>query len=76
MMIRKTQNVAPPEGFRYRAETLPPEDESELVEHIRQLPLQEFEFHGYTGKRRVLSFGWHRDKGVFDDVMGTIEPAR
>lgn len=25
---------------------------------IAQLPLREFEFHGYTGKRRVISFGW------------------
>jgi alkylated DNA repair dioxygenase AlkB len=25
------------------------------------LPFRDFEFHGYTGKRRVVSFGWHYD---------------
>jgi len=29
-----------------------------LAAGIAQLPLREFEFHGYTGKRRVISFGW------------------
>ena len=28
------------------------------MRHIRKLPFREFEFHGYTGKRRVISFGW------------------
>jgi alkylated DNA repair dioxygenase AlkB len=54
---------APPEGFRYQAEVLPIEEEIELNEQIRALPLKEFEFHGYTGKRRVMSFGWHYDFG-------------
>ena len=57
--MRKKQNIPPPEGFRYQADVLPPEEEQDLVERIRELPLKEFEFHGYTGKRRVLSFGWH-----------------
>ena len=51
----------PPVGFRYQANVLSPEEELELVEHLRTLPLKEFEFHGYTGKRRVISFGWHYD---------------
>ena len=25
---------------------------------VRQLPFKEFEFHGYKGKRRTVSFGW------------------
>ena len=25
------------------------------------LPFQEFDFHGYKGKRRVVSFGWQYD---------------
>jgi alkylated DNA repair dioxygenase AlkB len=53
----------PPEGFRYQAEILPPEEEQELVARIRELPLKEFEFHGYVGKRRTLSYGWHYDFG-------------
>ena len=36
-------------------------EERELIEHIRELPLKEFEFHGFTGKRRVTSFGWRYD---------------
>ena len=56
--------VPPPEGFRYLAEVLTPDVERELVERIAALPLKEFEFHGYTGKRRVLSFGQHYDFGT------------
>ncbi len=50
-----------PEGFRYRPELIGREDEAELLTHVRELPFREFEFHGYTGKRRVVSFGWHYD---------------
>jgi alkylated DNA repair dioxygenase AlkB len=28
---------------------------------VRELPFREFEFHGYKGKRRVVSFGWQYD---------------
>jgi alkylated DNA repair dioxygenase AlkB len=60
-MPKNADPTAPPEGFRYQAEVLPPDEERALVEHIRELPLKEFEFHGYVGKRRVLSYGWHYD---------------
>ena len=50
-----------PAGFRYRANLISPADEAALLENIRDLPFREFEFHGYTGKRRVVSFGWHYD---------------
>jgi alkylated DNA repair dioxygenase AlkB len=62
-MSPQRKNQAPPEGFRYQADVLPPDEEQALVEHIQQLPLKEFEFHGYVGKRRTLSFGWHYDFG-------------
>jgi alkylated DNA repair dioxygenase AlkB len=52
-----------PEGFRYGDDILTPEEERELIEHVRVLPLKEFEFHGYLGKRRVISFGYHYDFG-------------
>lgn len=58
-MRSKAQRSASPEGFLYQPEVLPPDEERELVEHIQQLPLKEFEFHGYLGKRRVISYGWH-----------------
>ena len=60
--MRKSQSP-PPEGFRYQADVLPSEEEQELVKRIRELPLKEFEFHGYVGKRRVISFGLHYDFG-------------
>jgi alkylated DNA repair dioxygenase AlkB len=53
--------LQPLEGFRYRAELITPDDESALLACLRELPFREFEFHGYTGKRRVVSFGWQYD---------------
>lgn len=50
-----------PQGFRYQTELTEPEQERALVAHIATLPLQEFQFHGYTGKRRVVSYGWKYD---------------
>jgi alkylated DNA repair dioxygenase AlkB len=50
-----------PEGFRYRPELIGPADEEDLIARVRRLPFREFEFHGYTGRRRVVSFGWHYD---------------
>ncbi|HSL28396.1 MAG TPA: alpha-ketoglutarate-dependent dioxygenase AlkB [Anaerolineales bacterium] len=62
-MRKSVRSTEPPEGFRYQAEVVPPEEEQDLVQQFRQLPLKEFEFHGYVGKRRTLSFGWHYDFG-------------
>jgi alkylated DNA repair dioxygenase AlkB len=52
-----------PQGFRYRPDVITAKEENDLLERIRQLPFREFEFHGYTGKRRVVSFGWKYDFG-------------
>ena len=49
------------EGFRYWPELITLEDEAAFVARVRELPFKEFEFHGYLGKRRVVSFGWHYD---------------
>jgi alkylated DNA repair dioxygenase AlkB len=49
------------EGFRYAPALITPEAERTLLEQVRALPFREFEFQGYTGKRRVVSFGWHYD---------------
>ena len=48
-----------PEGFRYQPELISQADEAALLVRVRTLPFRDFEFHGYTGKRRVVSFGWH-----------------
>jgi alkylated DNA repair dioxygenase AlkB len=50
-----------PQGFQYRPDLLSAPEEAELVERLRALPLKEFEFHGFTARRRTMSFGWHYD---------------
>lgn len=50
-----------PEGFRYAAEVLTQQQEIELLERVRELPFVEFQFQGYVGKRRVVSYGWQYD---------------
>jgi len=52
-----------PEGLRYQSALISSGDENALVERVRELPFREFEFHGYLGKRRVVSFGWKYDFG-------------
>ena len=50
-----------PEGLKYQADVISTGEEAELVRHIEKLPLKEFDFHGFQGKRRVVSFGWRYD---------------
>lgn len=50
-----------PEGFHHRPELITSAEEDAVLAHVRELPFRDFEFHGYTGKRRVVSFGWHYD---------------
>ena len=55
--------VAPtwPAGFRYEAGVITADEEGALLDEFRPLPFREFEFQGYTGRRRVVSFGWRYD---------------
>ena len=50
-----------PAGFRYQPELITAADQDELLARVSELPFRDFEFHGYTGRRRVVSFGWHYD---------------
>ncbi len=50
-----------PEGFKYQPGLVSQGDERTLLENMEQLPFKEFEFHGFVGKRRTVSFGWHYD---------------
>ena len=50
-----------PAGFAYRAAVITPEEESVLLQHVQALPFRAFQFHGFVGKRRVVSFGWRYD---------------
>jgi alkylated DNA repair dioxygenase AlkB len=111
------------EGFVYRDGVVPPEEARALLDWLGGLTFRPFEFRGYLGRRRVVSFGgrydftaealregepipdfllpararaaafagvpaeslrqvlineyapgagvgWHRDKGMFGDVIG------
>lgn len=58
------QPVAPRtflQGFGYREEFITSAEQDELVEQIATFPFKEFEFQGYKGKRRIVSFGWQYD---------------
>ena len=53
--------AALPEGFRYQPAVIGAEEERALLDRVRELPFRDFEFHGYVGKRRVVSYGWQYD---------------
>lgn len=48
-----------PEGLRYQPEFLNKAEERELAAHIAALDLEPFQFHGFEGNRRTVSFGHH-----------------
>ena len=50
-----------PAGFRYERELLSAAEERDLVKHLETLPFKGFEFQGFVGNRRVVSFGWRYD---------------
>lgn len=50
-----------PVGFVYRPEFVSLAEAEHLVADLQPLSFKEFEFHGYRGKRRVVSFGWRYD---------------
>jgi alkylated DNA repair dioxygenase AlkB len=60
-LFRGAAAPAFPEGFRYESDILTPAQEIELLAQVRDLPLVEFQFQGYVGKRRVVSYGWQYD---------------
>src|ERR1044072_7429800 len=47
--------------MRYATDLISAREERALIENLRGLPFKEFEFHGFLGKRRTVSFGWHYD---------------
>lgn len=70
-----------PEGFRYRLDLITPDEERELLRRVETLPFKEFEFQGFTGKRRVVSFGWRydfndRELQKADDIPPFLLPLR
>jgi alkylated DNA repair dioxygenase AlkB len=70
-----------PEGFRYEPDFLSPDEERDLVARLESLPFKGFEFHGFVGNRRVVSFGWKYDFGErqlqkADDMPPFLLPLR
>jgi alkylated DNA repair dioxygenase AlkB len=53
----------PIEGFVYQREVVPADLEGALVGRLADLDFREFEFHGFRGRRRVVSFGVRYDFG-------------
>ena len=51
------------EELQYRPHLISAPEEERLVEQIAPLPFKPFEFHGYFGNRRTLSFGFRYDFG-------------
>jgi alkylated DNA repair dioxygenase AlkB len=70
-----------PEGFRYTSDFISAADEEVLLRELRPLPFRDFEFRGYLGKRRVVSFGWRYDFSSgglqkTDDIPAFLLPVR
>ena len=79
--MKRGKDAVLPIGFAYQPELLSRDDEKDLAERIAELPLREFEFHGYVGKRRVVSFGWRYDftgRGLekVEDIPPFLLPVR
>ena len=47
-----------PEGLAYQRDLISPETERALISRLEALPFKPFEFQGFLGKRRTVSFGW------------------
>lgn len=47
-----------PEGLVYRPDFILASEERVLIEHLAELPFKPFEFQGFLGKRKTVSFGW------------------
>lgn len=52
-------------GLRYEAELVGKEDELRLLQHLDEIDLTPFRFHGWLGNRKTQSFGWRYD---FEDA--------
>ena len=70
-----------PEGFVYRPEFLSRDEEAELAAWLGTLPFAAFQFRGYEGRRRVVSYGWQYDFTrshllKADDIPAELLPVR
>lgn len=61
---------SPIEGFAYREGLITPVEEAELIGAVAALPFAPFDFHGFKGNRRIVSFG-----GRYDFSAGRLREA-
>jgi alkylated DNA repair dioxygenase AlkB len=59
-LFAKVPSNLPP-GLRYQPGLIDELDAGKLTALIEKLPFKAFEFHGFTAKRRTVSFGWKYD---------------
>jgi len=52
---------AMPEGFAYQDGVISADEERTLLERLPTLPFKPYDFHGFLGRRHVISFGWQYD---------------
>ena len=48
-----------PEGMAYQAELIGEDEEKALAARMAELPFAPFQFHGFEGNRRTISYGFH-----------------
>jgi len=70
-----------PDGFRHAPDLITPDEEAALAARFADLPFREFEFHGFLGKRRIVSYGWKYDYGARQaqrvaDIPDVLLPVR
>jgi alkylated DNA repair protein (DNA oxidative demethylase) len=53
--------MAMPPGLSFRPDFVSPSEEAALLGVITELAFRPFEFHGWTGNRETVSFGWRYD---------------
>jgi DNA oxidative demethylase len=52
-----------PPGLEFREQFVTPAEQAGLLAKVESLPFRPFEFHGWTGNRETVSFGWRYDFG-------------
>jgi alkylated DNA repair dioxygenase AlkB len=59
-----------PPGLSFQEEFVSAPEEAQLLAAVETLPFKPFEFHGWTGNRETVSFGWR-----YDFNQARVEPA-
>ena len=60
-LFSRALSATAPQGFAYHAAAFSEAEARAWLATLQALPFKPFEFHGYLGKRRIVSFGWRYD---------------